>query len=276
MNRISNFGLCVKTLAYNSTVGLAHRLWQVGPSRACYKVYSLQGYAVLTKAIGADLEFLSVVAKVCGLNKMRESVEEQRSLVYGTQFIETTYRFMTKGFKDGRGHLMIPDALLAMGSFCDLGKFMHKRDVLPYAEFFTHVANQLGNWKVYLPNDKVYQPFTWPVLKSFTSTPKDFFVFSAAAYDFGRYAIKATQTLVGHHLSDEYKNAENKYKNGMDEQINTIFSPDHSIKQFGNMGKIFLIGCYSTFGKQYESLFATVNVVVQNAGLLSYIIKPFK
>lgn len=267
-NIISNAGFCVRNLVYNGTVGFAEKLRNVGIIRGCNKVYSLQGFAALTKAVDADLRFLALLPNMENVFKeMQKSVEEQRAIVYGTQFIETLHRFVTKGFRDNRGHFLIPDALIAIGSFCDLGKFLQRRDLLPNEQFFSRLATQMGNWKVYLPKNTVLQPFSWPVLSALTTTPKDFFIFSAAAYDFGRYSVRVGQTICGHHL--------NEYRD-LNEQQNVLYSVDHAVKQFTNMGKIVLIGLGSVFGKQYNVLFTTINLVVQNVGLFSFIVKPLK
>ena len=218
-----------------------------GCSRAMHDIYSLDGFEKWTKAVIADLRFISLIPNVRGVfDDCIKTLEAQKDLYYATLFIHCTaedfidkenMRFKIPKLADGSIDKV--KVLYGIGHYFEVLKFLQKYQVFSFSTA-THLANKYGAIKVYRWRlDEV------PVVMSLFDKPKDVCIFVAS--------------LIGNWL--EFKKCR---------AAGTV-SFDNMVKFTGCTGKMILI----TFGKNYYHTwwFAVVDVLTQNASLIALIRK---
>lgn len=282
MNTISNTGRVLRDFAYNTvtltgtalmngTVGTVVKLWEVGPIRCAYKVYSLQGFEKLTKATQASLQLLSRLPAIGAIfNEMLKTIEDQRAVVYASSVLEIINQFtfedkethtLRLGWekKGGRLDKAIP-ILYAMGSFCELGKYLQRYEGLKF-ETCVEWANKFGNFEIY-----GWKPATLPVLESLTYSPKNFFIFCSSFLEVIVWLRPACYDLMG----KVYDPTDSKMDTWA-KQREEITSTMTLLRLTCSIGKMVLTSCGKFHGSQLW--FAIANLVTQDASLFSFFIK---
>ncbi len=240
-------------------------------SRAMHEMYSLDGFEKGSKVIIADLRFLSLIPSLNGVfRSCIKTVEAQRDIIYATLVFGSTAEFIKPediedkktGKKKTVYSFQVPTEkkdpndpnskliwdwvkiLYFIGNYFETAKFIQRYQVLAFPRC-TQLANQLGSIKLFN-----YRGDTWtfgdiPVANCWCNKPKDFFVFSAAFYTFGRCLT------------------------------NTKFwTVENMLKLTASIGKMVLVSSAEyMLQKKYYLILSIVDFVTNNASLLSFLIK---
>lgn len=89
------------------------------------------------------------------------------------------------GKPNGRTVFKYPGFAYTMTTLCNFGEllgFIHK--YVYQMQFFSNLATQFGDFQIF-----GIKPFSYPVLCSFTTNPKDFFIFVACGINFTNYIL---------------------------------------------------------------------------------------
>ncbi len=256
-------GVCMG--AINTGVAIERGVLAVGEgsSRVMYDIYSLDGFEKWSKALIANLRFLSLLPQLRGVfDEFLKTLESQKDLYYATmsinslkEFIGETkvagkthyhFKFPTREIKVGRNKVEVVDSvklLLAIGNFFETGKFLQKYKVYAFP-LCSQVANRLASVKVFSYGGKTYTLDTVPVLQTLTDKPKDFFIVLSSIIEIWRCKDKP------------------------------LLDIENMCKLVGSTGKIVLI----TFGRISNKAiwFSVVDVVTQDVSLIAFIYKKHK
>ncbi len=225
-------------------------------SRVIHSIYSLDGFEKWSKALIADLRFLSLIPSLKGVfDECLKTIEAQKDLYYATLFIGSMNECIKVDKITGKRSFQLPkndkgevDAvkiLYFFGNFSETGKFLQKYKVFSF-ELCTQVADRLASMKVFSFRDKSVNFGDIPVLKTLCEKPKDFFIFFASGVEVWRCLHKPV-------------NWENAFKfAGSTGKMGLIFFGDILIK------------------KKYFWSAAILDVLTQNASLLGYVVKTEK
>ena len=225
---------------------------EAGPTMS--DIYSMEGFEKLSKALIADLKFVSLFPCIKGVfAECLATLEAQKDLYYATLFIGSmadcidskTMSLQLPKFKEGPHKGKKTDVvriLYAIGNFCEAGKFLQKYQVYSFA-LCTQVANRLGSMQVFTLYGQSWTVGDIPVLNCLCDKPKDFFIFIASGIDVYRCSKKP------------------------------LLEWENGLKLAGSTGKILLI----YFGRHYNTTvwFAVIDLVTQNAGLFGGIVKGY-
>lgn len=219
-------------------------------SLVLYDVYCLEGFEKLTKALIANMKFLSLIPSVKGVFALcLDTLNGQRDLYYGTMWVNSACDFIRFDPATQRYHCQLPrmkdktidlfKILCAIGNLCETGKFLQRYEIYSFATC-TRLANRLGGVKVW----NSYTVADIPVLASLCTTPKDVCIFLASLVDLRKCWDKPLLEL------------------------------ENVLKITGNIGKLLLISLSLRYYQ--KPWFVLIDVITQNASLIAFFIKRCK
>ena len=225
---------------------------EAGPTMS--DIYSMEGFEKLSKALIADLKFVSLFPCIKGVfAECLATLEAQKDLYYANLFISSMTEFIKIDPTSGAKSFQLPKTreeeidfvkiLYAIGNFCEAGKFLQKYKIYSFA-LCTQFANRLGSMQVFTLYGQSWTVGDIPVLNCVCDKPKDVFIFIASGFEVWRC----------------------KEKNLLDWE--------NAFKLAGSTGKILLI----FFGRHYNKKvwFVVLDFVTQNASLFGFIVKRYK
>ncbi len=233
-------------------------------SNVMYDIYSLNGFEKFAKAMIANLRMLELIPSIKGtFEHCLKTLEAQKDLYYATlvfgstcDFIKADYDKVTQEFKGYKFTLprVNPDKdnspidwvklLYGIGNPFETAKFLQKYKVLEFP-LCSQLANQFGSIKLFTLNGQNWTVEDIPVLNCWCDKPKDFFVFLASGWT-------TYSCLVSNHF----------------------WTIENLLKLTGGIGKMTLIsGSNFLISRQYFWTLAVIDVVTQNASLISLILK---
>ena len=181
--RIEQIAVDVSMAMINAGVEIERVLIPVGEgiSRAMHDIYSLDGFEKWTKAMIADLRFISLIPGIRGVfDECIKTLEAQKDLYYATLFIPSTAELFKKDPNSGEYKFVRPDKvklLLLIGNYFDVGKFLQKYKVFPFSTC-TYLSNTYGSLKIF--NRRLDDI---PVFGNVFERPKDLCVFAASGIE---------------------------------------------------------------------------------------------
>jgi hypothetical protein len=221
-------------------------------SRVMYDIYSLVGFEKWTKAVIADLKFLSLLPVINGVfDECIKTLEAQKDLYYATLFVGSTAECIKVTEKEDQtkaysfqlpktnGHTDIVKILYAIGNYLEMGKFLQKYQVYSFP-LFTQVADRLASVKVFAYRGD-WRVDDLPVISTLCDKPKDFFIFLASGIEVYRCSKKP------------------------------LLQFDNVLKATGSIGKMLLISLGRDFNKEWW--FVGIDVITQHASLIAFLWK---
>ena len=225
-------------------------------SRAMYEVYSLQGFEKWSKAAITNMRALSLIPSCRGVfDQCIKTMEAQKDLIYATLVFESATDFITVDVdgetgekrynfqipRERNGNIDIVKILYGIVNPLDTLHFLQKYQLVSFP-LASKVAARVGSIPVFFLEKTVLNDI--PVVNSLFNKPKEFFVFVASGYT-------VYKCLQEPHFTD----------------VNNL------LKLASNIGKIILISSADYLIKKNLVAFTVIDVVTQNAGLISLLLK---
>lgn len=227
-----------------------------GCGQAMHDIYSLDGFEKWTKALLANLKFVSLIPSINGVFDVSiRTFEAQKDLYQATKFISASTAYirptsagLTFSLRERDGSFDKVKFLYAIGNWFETAKFLQKNKLVAFPAF-SYLANTYGAVKVFgVRLDDI------PVLGAVFDKPKEICVFMASFLETRNVYLD---------VWDAYFRGNRRWEDKM--------TWEETFKVTSSIGRMLLI----TFAKRFFNApwFTLIDTVTQNSGLALFIVK---